>query len=130
MKNLVIFGVGGMGFFAAALVSAGIYWFAPINPCYVSDSSGYGSYGGYGYGGYSRRETLCSGSEIHTYQIGRDVSERTGDVDFFVKFFLAMIPFGAFVLCLLVTNGIMSRIAKKKRQRQQAAAPPATGPPA
>lgn len=131
MKNVIIFGVGGMGFFAAALVSLGIYWFAPINPCYVRDQPSYDTYGGYGYGyGSSQRETFCSGSEIHTYQIGRDVSERRGNLDFFVKMFLALPPFGVFVILLLITNAITSRIAKRKREQQQRQQAAATGPSA
>ena len=83
MKNLLILGAGATAFFFAALFSGALYWFAPINPCYVSEHDSYGPRGGYYGGAYSNRETYCSGSEINSYQFGlRDVSSRNSDVSF------------------------------------------------
>ena len=120
MKNVMILGAGGLAFFFAACFSGALYWFAPINPCSISDTDPYG------YGGYTHRETFCSGDEIHSYQYGaRNVTTRTGDTDFFIKVFLVMFPMGAAGVTLIVANVIASRMKKKAAQ-----APPAAGPSA
>ena len=122
MKNVMIFGAGGLAFFLAACFSGALYWFAPINPCSISDSDPFR------YGGYTHRETFCSGDEIHSYQYGaRNVTTRTGDTDFFIKVFLVMFPMGAAGVTLIVANVIASRMTKKKKAAQ---APPAAGPSA
>lgn len=111
MKNLMIVGAGGLAFMFAVMFSGAVYWFAPINPCYITESDPYD----YGYDS-SQRETLCSGSEIHSYQYGtRDVSSRNGDASFFVTLLLIFFPLGCAGLTLIVANGIASFITKKKR---------------
>ena len=107
MKQLLAFVlVGGLVFGLAASLSVGLYWLAPIVPCYVTESSPYGGYGG-------QREDLCTGEQVHSYSYGPvQYSERHEARRVHIVLALGSLGAGAFAGLLAVS--LVQRLSRRK----------------
>ncbi|AKF11517.1 hypothetical protein [Sandaracinus amylolyticus] len=113
MKQLVAFVLaGGLMFGIAASLSVGLYWLAPIVPCYVTESSPYGGYGG-------QREDLCTGEQLHSYSYAWGQYRERHEARR-VHVVLALGTLGASALAGLLAVSLVQRI---ERRRKAPAAP-------
>ncbi|UJR84984.1 hypothetical protein [Sandaracinus amylolyticus] len=108
MKQLVAFVLaGGVVFGIATSLSVGLYWLAPIVPCYVTESSPYGGYGG-------QREDLCTGEQVHSYSYGPvQYSERHEARR--VHIVLALGTLGASAFAGLLAVSLVQRMERRRK---------------